>query len=174
METSSTLSMRQEQQEKSLFLFVVVVGYIVTFTVASNGGTRYSIAELLIGIIFGVVYLIRGFFETEVLQRCSANMRNAIYFPNSGRDGIRHWLDFGTRWQLVNRPSTGRDCRGAIICSFTLVGVCRIARGDRSAYSAFLNVGYCIDERVHHFCRNNAVVTMIQRSKKLVIGKARF
>ncbi|HEX5807371.1 MAG TPA: hypothetical protein VFY25_01805, partial [Anaerolineales bacterium] len=61
METCSTLSMRQEQQERSLFLFVV--GYVVTFTVALDGGTRCSIPQLLMGSIFGVVCLSAGFFE---------------------------------------------------------------------------------------------------------------
>lgn len=95
METRSTLPMRRElQQERSLFLFVVVVGYIVTFTVAANGGTRYSIPQLVIGIIFGGIYLILGFFETEVLQHFLANKRNTIYFA------IQITLVLGIGWML--------------------------------------------------------------------------
>ena len=111
METCSILSMRQEQQEKSL-LFMVVVGYIVTFTVASNGGTRYSITQLLMGIIFGVFYLIPGFFETtEFLQRFSANMRNAIFFPTQVAMvfGIGWTLGPGGNW-LIGLPLAGLPC----------------------------------------------------------------
>lgn len=81
METRATLSMRQEQQEKALFLFVVVVGYIITFTVASNGETVYSIQQLLFGISFGVVYLIFGFFDTDILRRFPPRIKNTLYFP---------------------------------------------------------------------------------------------
>lgn len=95
METRSTLPMRREQQqERSLFLFVVVVGYIVTFTVAANGGTRYSIPQLAMGIIFGGIYLILGFFETEVLRHLSANKQNTLYFA------IQITLVFGIGWML--------------------------------------------------------------------------
>ncbi|HLO18446.1 MAG TPA: histidine kinase, partial [Anaerolineales bacterium] len=81
METSSTLTVQQEQQEKSLLLFVVVVGYIITFVVAANGGTRYSIQQLLVGIGCGVIYLIFGFFEKEIFQRFLPNTRITIFFP---------------------------------------------------------------------------------------------
>ena len=94
METRSALSTRQEQQEKSLFLFVVVVGYIVTFTVSSNGGTQYSITQLLVGIIFGVIYLILGFFEIEIFRCFPANRRNALFFF------IQVALVFGIGWTL--------------------------------------------------------------------------
>lgn len=83
MEAPSTLSMRQEYQERSLFLFVVVVGYLVTFALASQGEIQYSIQELLLGIASGVIYLTLGFFETDIVWRFSPGVRNAIYFPCS-------------------------------------------------------------------------------------------
>ena len=94
METRSTLTMRQEQQEKSLFLFVVVVGYIITFTVSSQGGMQYSVLQLLLGIAFGVIYLTLGFFETEILRRFSHNARNALFFP------VQVVMVFGIGWML--------------------------------------------------------------------------
>lgn len=131
METCSTLSMRQEQQEKSLFLFVVVVSYIVTFTVASNGGTRYSITQLLMGIIFGV-YLIPGFFETEVLQRFSAHTRNAIFFPNSGRDDIGWTLGSRGNW-LIGVPLAGLPWSDYLLVH---AGWCMLDCSRRSFYPA--------------------------------------
>ena len=83
METPSTLSMRQEYEERSLFLFVVVVGYLVTFALASQGEIQYSIQELLLGIASGVIYLTPVFFETDIVWRFSHGVRNAIYFPSS-------------------------------------------------------------------------------------------
>lgn len=94
MATRSTLSMSEEQQEKSLFLFVVVVGYLVTFTVASNGGTLYSATQLLLGILFGVIYLMLGFFETEILRHFSARTKNALFFP------VEILMVFGIGWML--------------------------------------------------------------------------
>jgi signal transduction histidine kinase len=94
MNTRSALSLRQEQQEKSLFLFVVVMGFIITFTVASQGGTQYSLPQLLLGITFGVIYLSLGFFEDEVLRRFTPGARNAIFFP------VELVMVFGIGWML--------------------------------------------------------------------------
>jgi hypothetical protein len=81
MQTRSTLVMSQEQQERSLFLFVVVVGYLITFTIASNSGTRYSAQQLVLGVVFGVIYLVLGFFDAEILGHLSVARRNALFFP---------------------------------------------------------------------------------------------
>ena len=81
METRSTLGMSQEQQERSLFLFVVVVGYLVTFTLASSSGTRYSMPQLILGVIYGIIYLVLGFFDAEILGHFSPARRNALFFP---------------------------------------------------------------------------------------------
>jgi len=94
METRLTDTTREEQQEKSLFLFVVVVGYIVTFAEASHGGMQYSIPQLLLGIVFGVIYLTLGFFETEILRHFSPRTRNTLFFP------IQVTLVFGIGWTL--------------------------------------------------------------------------
>jgi signal transduction histidine kinase len=80
MQNGSNQSLLQEGQEKSLFLFVVVVGYIITFLLATNGGTRYTIPQLFLGILFGVIYLILAFFDTEILGRFPHNTRVFLYF----------------------------------------------------------------------------------------------
>ena len=94
METHLTQAPRLEQQERSLFLFVVVVGYIITFTVAANDGEQYTITRLLIGIGCGVIYLILGFFEAEILGHFSPSLRNPSYFL------VQIALVFGIGWVL--------------------------------------------------------------------------
>jgi signal transduction histidine kinase len=80
MQNGSTSPLRQEGQEKSLFLFVVVVGYIITFLLAANGGIHYSIWQLFLGILFGVIYLVMTFFDAEILGRFSPKTRVFLYF----------------------------------------------------------------------------------------------
>ena len=94
METRSTLSLKQEQQEKSLFLFIVVIGYLVTFLAASRDDVQFSMSRLFVGIAFGVAYLILGVFDTEILRRFPANTMNALFFP------IQIALVFGSGWTL--------------------------------------------------------------------------
>jgi signal transduction histidine kinase len=94
METRSTFSATQEQQARALLLFLVVVGYIVTFTTASRGGIQYSPGQLLAGIVYGVIYLILAVFEAEILQRFPVNTRNALFFS------IELTLVFGIGWTL--------------------------------------------------------------------------
>jgi len=94
MSTRTTLPNTQEQQEKALFLFVVVAGFIITFTVASQGGTQFSLPQLLLGIAFGVMYLSLGYFEAEILRRFTSDARNAIFFP------VQLVMVFGIGWTL--------------------------------------------------------------------------
>ncbi len=94
MEARSTQSPKLEQQEMPFFLFVVVVGYIITFAVGTSGGEKYTSTRLLIGIGCGVIYLVLGFFEAEILQRFSQRLRNAVYFS------LQITLVFGIGWVL--------------------------------------------------------------------------
>ena len=80
MQNGSNQSLLQEGQEKSLFLFVVVVGYIITFLLAANGGMHYTASQLFLGILFGAIYLILTFFDTEILGRFPQNTRVFLYF----------------------------------------------------------------------------------------------
>jgi len=68
------------QQSRNLLLFMVVIGYILTFITASGGGVQYSALRIIIGILFGIGYLALGLFDTELLQRFSSNTHNLIYF----------------------------------------------------------------------------------------------
>jgi len=94
MESHSAFSAIQEQQARALLLFLVVVGYVVTFTTASQGGTQYSAGQLLTGVAYGVLYLILSVFEAEILQRFQVNTRNALFFS------IQVALVFGIGWTL--------------------------------------------------------------------------
>jgi hypothetical protein len=77
MQNRSTLF---DQQSRNLLIFLVVAGYIVTFINAARGIAQYSAAQIVIGVLFGVVYLIVGMFDTELLRRFPANTRQVIYF----------------------------------------------------------------------------------------------
>ena len=94
MEARSISSNSQDQQARGLLLFLVVVGYIVTFTTASRGGTQYSAGQLIAGITYGVIFLILAVFEAEILKRFPANTRNALFFS------IQIALVFGIGWTL--------------------------------------------------------------------------
>jgi signal transduction histidine kinase len=94
METRLNLSAMQEQQGRALLLFMVVVGYVVTFLVASGGDAQYSISQLFFGISFGLVYLILGVFDREIFRRFSNNTRNALFFS------FQILLVFGIGWTL--------------------------------------------------------------------------
>lgn len=76
--TSASSSL--QQQSRALLVVLVVVSYIVTFATWTQGGGKYSVAQLILGIVFGCVYLILGFFDTELFRSFSTGMRNAIYF----------------------------------------------------------------------------------------------
>jgi hypothetical protein len=78
MENRLTSSPRDEQKEKLLFLFVVV-GYIITFALASNAGDRYSVLRLFLGISLGRC-ISAWFFEAEILMYFSACRRNTSGF----------------------------------------------------------------------------------------------
>ncbi len=94
MKTRAAPSETQEQQGKALLLFMVVMGYIVTFLISSNSGEVYSFQRLALGIAYGVIYLILGVFDDEIFRPFSNNMRNALYFP------IQIALVFGIGWTL--------------------------------------------------------------------------
>ncbi|MBI3151436.1 MAG: hypothetical protein HYZ21_04845 [Chloroflexi bacterium] len=94
MENRSTFSTIQEQQGKALLLFMVVIGYLVTFLTASRDDVQFSSSRLFAGIAFGVIYLILGVFDTEILWRFSINTRNALFFS------IQIALVFGIGWTL--------------------------------------------------------------------------
>ena len=82
------------QQSRNLLLFLVVVGYIVTFITASRGDIKFTALQVIVGVLMGVVYLIIGMFDTELLQRFPENTRNIIYFS------VQCLLVLGMGWVL--------------------------------------------------------------------------
>jgi len=108
MENRSTLFTTQEQQGKALLLFMVVIGFIVTFAVSSSSDEVYTAQRLITGISFGIMYLILGVFDSEILRRFSVNTRNAVFFSIqiSVVLGIGWTLGPGGHW-LMGLPLAG-------------------------------------------------------------------
>ena len=71
---------KQQQQLRTLLLFMVVVGYIATFATAAAGNTRFTTLQIIVGVILGIAYLILGMFDNELLGKFSDTTRNILYF----------------------------------------------------------------------------------------------
>ncbi len=82
------------QQDRNLLIFLVVVGYIVTFITAANGDTKYSALRIVVGVLFGVGYLAMAMFDTELLRGFTGNTRHVVYFS------IQIAFVFGIGWML--------------------------------------------------------------------------
>jgi len=98
----------QQQQWKTLLIFMVAVGYLATFATAARGGMRYSVPQLIFGIVLGVIYLILGMFDIELLRHFSTQVSNIIFFTIqcSLVLGIGYLLGPGGTW-LIGLPLTG-------------------------------------------------------------------
>jgi signal transduction histidine kinase len=96
------------QQARNLLIFLVVVGYIVTFIVASRSGFQFTALHIVIGVSFGAVYLIFALFDTEILQRFPKNIRNFIFFSVQCAlvFGMGITLGPGGNW-LIGLPMVG-------------------------------------------------------------------
>ncbi len=81
-------------QDRNLLIFLVVVGYIITFITAANGDSKYSALQVVIGILFGVCYLVMAMFDTELLRHFSSDTQNLVFFS------IEIALVFGIGWTL--------------------------------------------------------------------------
>jgi signal transduction histidine kinase len=68
------------QQSRNLFIFMVVIGYILTFLTASLGNNRYSGLQIIFGILMGIAYLVLGLFDTELLQHLTSGTGNFVFF----------------------------------------------------------------------------------------------
>lgn len=93
METRSTSS-SPIKQTRTLLIFLVVVGYILTFMIAANGAEPMSALQIVVGVLFGAGYLIMAMFDTELLQRFAPGTRHLIYFS------VQIALVFGIGWTL--------------------------------------------------------------------------
>ena len=91
MQNRSTL---YEQQNKNLLIILVVIGYIATFITAAGSDAHFSSVQVIIGVLFGVGYLILALFDAELLRRFSANTSNVIFFS------VECAFVFGIGWAL--------------------------------------------------------------------------
>ena len=83
-----------QQQDRNLLIFLIVVGYIVTFITAARGQAEYSALQVVAGILFGVGYLVLALFDTELLKPFPSGWRDLIYFS------VQIALVFGIGWTL--------------------------------------------------------------------------
>lgn len=70
-----------DRQARSLFVFMVFVGYVVNFVfVFQQDGRRTTLAELFLGISFGVVYVLLGLNVRLLHNRIAAGWAEALFF----------------------------------------------------------------------------------------------
>ena len=106
---SESLSSRSFQQQwRTLLIFMVVVGYIATFATGAGGGVQYSAGQLVVGILLGIVYLILGMFDAELLGRFSEQTQNILFLTIQCLLvlGIGMLLGPGGNW-LISLPLVG-------------------------------------------------------------------
>ena len=108
MNTFETASSAQQQQWRTLLIFMVVVGYIATFATAADSLSSFTGLQIAVGVLFGIAYLILGMFDNELLGRFTDNIRNIIYFvvQCSLVFGIGMLLGPGGNW-LIGLPLVG-------------------------------------------------------------------
>ena len=83
-----------QQQDRNLLIFLIVVGYIVTFITAARGAAEYSALQIVAGILFGVGYLVLALFDAELLKGFPSGWREPVYFS------VQIALVFGIGWTL--------------------------------------------------------------------------
>ena len=83
-----------QHQDRNLLIFLIVVGYIVTFITAARGAAEYSVLQIVAGILFGVGYLVLALFDVELLKRFPSGWREPVYFS------VQIALVFGIGWTL--------------------------------------------------------------------------
>lgn len=71
------------QQSRNLLIFLVVVGYIITFIMVANGDKKFIAFQIVMGILFGAVYFVISMFDTEFLQPISEYTQNVVHFSIS-------------------------------------------------------------------------------------------
>ena len=108
MNTRQIITDSEQQQWRTLLIFMVVVGYIATFATAAGGNTSFSALQIVVGVLFGIAYLILGMFDAELLGRFGENTRNIIFFgvQSSLVFGIGMLLGPGGNW-LIGLPLAG-------------------------------------------------------------------
>jgi signal transduction histidine kinase len=70
-----------QRQSRSLLVFMVIIGYVVTLVVGSGQqGRRFTVQELLLGFSFGVVYLLLALNDHLIFDRLPAGWAEALFF----------------------------------------------------------------------------------------------
>jgi signal transduction histidine kinase len=108
MNTRQAIPNSEQQQWRTLLIFMVVVGYIATFATAADSLASFSALQIVVGVLFGIAYLILGMFDNELLGRFRENTRNFIFFgvQCSLVLGIGLSLGPGGSW-LIGLPLAG-------------------------------------------------------------------
>jgi len=108
MNTQQAIPDSQQLQWRTLLIFMVVVGYIATFATAADSLSSFGALRIVVGVLFGIAYLIMGMFDTELLSRFPENIRNIVYFAVQGSlvFGIGMLLGPGGNW-LIGLPLAG-------------------------------------------------------------------
>jgi len=108
MNTRQAIPDSQQLQWRTLLIFMVVVGYIATFATARDILSSFGALRIMVGVLFGIAYLIMGIFDAELLGRFPENIGNIIYFgvQCSLVFGIGMLLGPGGSW-LIGLPLAG-------------------------------------------------------------------
>jgi len=98
----------EQQQWRTLLIFMVVVGYIATFATAADSLSSFTGFQIAVGVLFGITYLILGMFDNEILGRFPESTRSIVYFTVQCLlvFGIGMLLGPGGNW-LIGLPLAG-------------------------------------------------------------------
>jgi signal transduction histidine kinase len=99
-----SLSPASDRQGRLLLVFMVIVGYIVTFvTMSSQDRASLSAQELVLGIAFGAIYLLLAVYVHVLFDRVPAGWAEALFFlvECSLVLGIAFVLGTGGVWLFV-------------------------------------------------------------------------
>ncbi len=93
------------QQARNLLIFLVVLGYVVTFFTASRNNVQFTTLRILLGISLGAAYLILALFDEELLHRFPENIRHILFFTLQCMfvTGVGVTLGPGGNW-LISLP----------------------------------------------------------------------
>jgi signal transduction histidine kinase len=69
-----------DKQGRLLFVFMVIVGYIVTFAFNSIDNRRLTGEELFLGFFLGVIYLLLGLNDHLIFNRLPAGWADLLFF----------------------------------------------------------------------------------------------
>ena len=102
MQTRSSLF---AQQARNLLIFLVVLGFVVTFFTASQNNVQFTAFQIMVGVSFGAAYLILALFDEELLHRFPENARHIIFFSLQCifASGVGITLGPGGNW-LISLP----------------------------------------------------------------------